>query len=159
MADSFDHEDVRERPPVTEPAELPREHADPLAGVASLVGNRAFGNLLARDGAGLLPGGPVHPEVETAIAGTRGGGTQLDPGTRERLGAGLGDDLDDVRVHTGTVADGLARAVSARAFATGTRRLLRRRASTARAPRRATVCSPTRSPTSCSSAAPPRPAR
>lgn len=119
MADSFEHEDVRERPPVTEPVEPQREHADPLAGVASLVGNRAFGSLLARDGAGLLPGGLVHPEVETAIAGTRGGGTQLDPGTRGRLGAGLGDNLDDVRVHTGAVANGLARAVSARAFATG----------------------------------------
>lgn len=116
--DSYDRDAVRERP-VTEPVEAPGEHADPLAGVASLVGNRAFGSLLARDGAGLLPGGLVHPGVETAIAGTRGGGAQLEPATRERLGTGLGDSLADVRVHTGEVADGLARSVSARAFTTG----------------------------------------
>jgi Domain of unknown function (DUF4157) len=118
--DSFERDELRERPPVTEPVEPPHEHADPLADVASLVGNRAFGSLLARDGAGIMPGGVVHPEIETAIAGTRGGGVQLEPSTRERLGAGLGDNLDDVRMHTGAVANGLARAVSARAFATGT---------------------------------------
>jgi Domain of unknown function (DUF4157) len=117
--DSFERDELRERP-AAEPAPEPLEHADPLAGVASLVGNRAFGSLLARDGAGLLPGGLVHPEIESAIAGTRGGGSQLEPATRARLGEGLGESLDDVRVHTGDVANGLARAVSAKAFATGT---------------------------------------
>jgi hypothetical protein len=117
--ESRDHEEIRE-PRVPEPVEAPAEQAHALADVASLVGNRAFGGLLARQGAGILPGGAVHPEVETAIASTRGGGAQLEPSTRERLGAGLGDSLADVRVHTGDVADGLARSVSARAFATGT---------------------------------------
>ena len=67
----------------------------------------------------MLPDGRAHPEVEAAIARARGGGGSLDTSVRARFAPRLGDDLSDVRVHTDDSADGLARAVSARAFATG----------------------------------------
>jgi Domain of unknown function (DUF4157) len=75
--------------------------------------------VLAREGAGILPDGRAHPDVEAAIARSRGGGQALDAGTREQVGPAVGDDLADVRVHTGPEADALTRLVSARAFTTG----------------------------------------
>jgi Domain of unknown function (DUF4157) len=87
--------------------------------VAASVGNRAFGRLVARAGDGILPDGRAHPDVEATIARTRGSGGALDTRSRDRVGAALGDPLDDVRVHTDATADRLARAVSARAFTTG----------------------------------------
>jgi len=92
---------------------------DGLSELTSAVGNVAF-SAFARDGAGLLPGGRVHPDVEHAIARTRGAGTPIDRGVRDRAASVLGDSLTDVRVHTDTGADAMARAVSARAFTTGT---------------------------------------
>jgi hypothetical protein len=86
--------------------------------LAATVGNAAF-SALARDAAGVLPGGAVHPDVEDAIARTRGGGSALDSGVRDRLAPELGDSLADVRVHSDDRADELSRSVSARAFATG----------------------------------------
>lgn len=91
---------------------------DPVERLASSVGNRGF-TALARQGAGILPDGRAHPDVEAAIAASRGGGRALDSGVRERMGPGLGDPLHDVRVHDDSAADGLARSVSARAFAVG----------------------------------------
>ncbi|HUA44767.1 MAG TPA: DUF4157 domain-containing protein [Solirubrobacteraceae bacterium] len=90
-----------------------------LSELTSAVGNVAF-SAFARDGAGLLPGGRVHPDVEQAIARTRGTGTPIDRGVRDRAASVLGDPLDDVRVHTDARADAMARSVSARAFTTGT---------------------------------------
>ena len=46
-------------------------------------------------------------------------GTDPDPGVAARMERSLGD-LSDVRVHTGSTAEALNTAVSARAFATGT---------------------------------------
>ncbi len=89
-----------------------------MAALASTLGNAAFATL-ARNGAGILPGGVVHPDVEAAIARTRGGGSGLDAGVRDRLAPELGDALADVRVHTDDHADALSRSVSARAFTTG----------------------------------------
>jgi hypothetical protein len=86
--------------------------------LAAAVGNQAFSQL-AREGAGILPGGRVHPDVEEAIARMRGAGQRLDPGVREMAASGLGDPLEDVRVHTGDEADALATSVAARAFTTG----------------------------------------
>jgi len=103
------------RPP--EPAVVEDEAEGPER-LAASVGNQAFG-VLAREGAGLLPDGRVHPDVEAAIAAQRGRGHGLDPGTRERVAPALGDPLEDVRVHTGPEADALTRSVDARAFATG----------------------------------------
>jgi hypothetical protein len=101
-------------------ASAPARSADErLSDLTSAIGNVAF-SAFAQNGAGLLPEGRVHPDVEHAIARTRGAGTPVDAGVRDRAAPVLGDALDDVRVHTGGVADALTRSVSARAFATGT---------------------------------------
>jgi hypothetical protein len=92
---------------------------DPREQLAAEVGNRAFGALIAREGAGILPDGTVHPDVQATIASTRGAGGELDARTRERFAGQLGDSLSDVRTHTDASADALARSVSARAFTTG----------------------------------------
>lgn len=92
---------------------------DALTKVASQAGNAAFARF-AVPGSGLLPGGRVHPEVESAIGAARGHGRALDAPVRDRVGAALNDSLTDVRVHTDDHADTLARSVSARAFTTGT---------------------------------------
>jgi hypothetical protein len=96
-----------------------REHEKPLHQLASDVGNGAFSNTLAREGAGIMTSGEVHPDVQGKIDSTRGSGTGLDAGVRGRFEGDLGD-LSDVRVHSDDHADNLNRAVSARAFATGT---------------------------------------
>jgi hypothetical protein len=89
--------------------------ADPLERLASDMGNRAF-SALAREGAGILPDGRAHPEVESAIAAGRGTGAPLDArGLKPELRA----EFADVRVHADSHADTLARSVSARAFTTG----------------------------------------
>jgi hypothetical protein len=105
-----------EQPQAPEPQSEP---AAPLQDLASSVGNRAFSETIARQGAGIMPSGEVHPEVKGTIDSTRGGGASLDAGVQERFGDSLGD-LSDVRVHTDETADKLNRSVSARAFATGT---------------------------------------
>lgn len=84
------------------------------------AGNRAFGRFVARMGAGILPGGVVHPDVAAAIGAARGAGRPLPGGVQARAEQHLGDRFDDVRVHTGEQADLLTRAVAARAFTTGT---------------------------------------
>lgn len=63
--------------------------------------------------------GEVAPEVERAIHGASGGGQTLDSEVRRTMEPALGHDLSGVRVHTGTEADRLNRAVNARAFTTG----------------------------------------
>jgi hypothetical protein len=101
------------------PDPVEREREQPLHQLASDVGNQAFGNTLARDGAGIMPTGEVHPEVQGTIDASRGSGSSLDAGVRDRLEGDLGP-LGDVTVHTDDKADQLNRSVSARAFATGT---------------------------------------
>jgi hypothetical protein len=92
---------------------------DTLSGLTSAIGNVAF-SAFARDGAGLLPDGRVHPDVEHAIARTRGSGPAIDREVRDRAASVLGDPLTDVHVHNNPGADAMASAVSARAFTTGT---------------------------------------
>lgn len=101
--------------------EVFHDRRPPLEQLASAVGNRGFGQLVARmsDGEGILEGGLVHPEVQHAIAASRGAGRPLDRHVTETLSAGMGDSLSDVRIHTGDGASALARAVSARAFTVG----------------------------------------
>ena len=101
-----------------EPPE-PVERERPLHQLASDVGNHNFGNTLAREGAGILPSGEVHPDVQGRIDATRGSGAGLDTGVQSRLEGELGS-LNDVTVHTDDTSDQLNRSVSARAFATGT---------------------------------------
>jgi len=109
--DALEHRDrAGQEPEAPEP--------DPVERLASNVGNRAFA-ALARQGEGILPDGRAHPDVEAAIATSRGGGRPLDGKVRDRMASDLGDDLKDVRVHDGPDAHGLARSVNARAFAVG----------------------------------------
>jgi len=61
----------------------------------------------------------VHPSVERAIQEQRGGGQPLDSGIRRQMETSFGADFKGVRVHTGSHADSLNRALSARAFTTG----------------------------------------
>jgi hypothetical protein len=112
-------ERARDREPARRAPEPPAAApAEELRALASAVGNAAFGRL-ARQGAGILPGGRVHEDVERAIAARRGAGRPLDTETRERVGEHFGDALTDVRVHDDSGAADLARAVDARAFTTG----------------------------------------
>jgi len=108
-------------PAVAAPAEQQRERG-PGAELASSIGNRGFGHLISRmqDGEGILASGIAHPAVESAIAAARGGGTPLDAGLASAFSERLGHSVHDVHVHTGATAAALTRAVSARAFATGT---------------------------------------
>ncbi len=113
-------EHVRERDEIRAPdPPAPVQETSAAQRFASSVGNAAFSTAVARDGGGILPGGQVHPAVESTLSGTRGGGASLDRGVQERLAPALGD-LSDVRVHTDDTAAALNRSVSARAFATGT---------------------------------------
>jgi Domain of unknown function (DUF4157) len=87
--------------------------------LAANMGNAAFAEF-AEEGAGILPDGRAHPDVEAAIARSRGSGGALADGIRDAAEDGMGEPLSDVRVHTDATADALTRAVSARAFTTGT---------------------------------------
>jgi hypothetical protein len=116
-ADVQQYEYVRERAPAA-PA------APELSGpehLASSVGNQNFGQAISRmmDGEGILSSGVAHPAVESAIAAARGGGQPLDGALASKFSDGLGRSVADVRVHTDSTAAALTRAVSARAFATG----------------------------------------
>jgi uncharacterized protein DUF4157 len=103
--------------------EAPDRYHDPrppLERLASGIGNRNMGKALARmgEGEGILGGGLVHPDVQAAIAATRGAGRPLERSVASTLAPALGS-LDDVRVHTGDGAAAMARAVAARAFTVG----------------------------------------
>jgi hypothetical protein len=98
----------------------------PIEQLARSVGNQGFSETLARDNhggeaPGILPGGRVHPQVEQTIASRRGGGNPLPDSVASDLGPKLGDKngFSDVRIHTDSQADAVARSVSARAFAQG----------------------------------------
>jgi hypothetical protein len=108
-------------PAAAAPAPAAREQVTP-ADLASSVGNHAFGQVISRmqDGEGILPSGVAHPAIESAIAASRGGGNPLDGQLASQFGDSLGHSVADVRVHTDSTAAALTRAVSARAFATGT---------------------------------------
>ena len=113
----------------TRPARVPESAAPdtaldqrpPVERLASGMGNRGFSQLVARmgDGEGILSGGLVHPDVQAAIAASRGGGQPLASSAARMLEPAMGESLSDVRVHTGEGAAALARAVSARAFTVG----------------------------------------
>ena len=105
---------------VQAPARFRDEQGD-LERAAGSVGNRRFSQLIARmrDGDGILSGGLVHPDIEAAIAASRGRGRRLAGDVSRSLEAAVGAPLSDVRVHTDDHAAALARAVSARAFTVG----------------------------------------
>ena len=100
----------------------PEQERQPGAELAASVGNQAFGQVISRmdAGEGILASGVAHPAVESTIAAARGGGQALDGSLATEFGGALGHSVADVRVHTDSTAAALTRAVSARAFATGT---------------------------------------
>jgi hypothetical protein len=100
------------RPPA--PAPAPRRPESALPGLGSLIGNARFARALGA-GAGILPTGAVHPDVESEIRSRAGRGSRIDSGVAAMAGGAFGS-LDDVRVHHDATADSLSRAVSARAF-------------------------------------------
>jgi hypothetical protein len=61
-------------------------------------------------------GGRMPRELQRMIDRARAGGRPLDGRLTRQVGTALGAGLDGVRVHTDTVADGLTRSLSARAF-------------------------------------------
>ena len=92
--------------------------ADTMLRLQRTYGNRYTQGLIARAAdSGEAP--EVAPEVEESIQRARGGGQALDSRAREQMEPAFGVDFGRVRVHTGTEADRLNRAVSARAFTTG----------------------------------------
>ena len=113
----LEHE--KPRAPQQQTQQPVEDPAAPLHDLVSNVGNRAFGGAIARSqGAGIMPTGEVHPEVQSTIDRTRGNGSGLDKGVASKLSPSLGD-LSDVRVHTDDTSHDLNHAVSAKAFATG----------------------------------------
>jgi hypothetical protein len=59
------------------------------------------------------------PNVQQAIESSRGGGQPLDSGVRVQMNSAFNADFGGVRVHADSQADGLNRALNARAFTTG----------------------------------------
>ena len=99
----------------------------PLLALGSTVGNAGIGELL---GLGLVgrpgdaweraaDGAPEPPPAQRRTLSPLAGGRPLEPGLRERMEQRLGEPLDGVRIHDGPVANSIARALSARAFASG----------------------------------------
>lgn len=72
-----------------------------------------------------LEGGPVGPEITSAIESARGSGSGLESGFRERMEQSFGADLSSVRVHQDAASDTLNRQLTARAFTTGSDIFLR----------------------------------
>jgi len=68
------------------------EQRPSLERLASGIGNRGMGQLVARmgDGEGIMSSGLVHPDVQAAIAATRGGGSPLDRGVGSSLESSMG---------------------------------------------------------------------
>ena len=73
-----------------------RDEQGDLQRAASSVGNRGFGQLVARmrDGEGILSGGLVHPDVEAAIAASQGRGRRLAGDVSRSLEATVGDAVE-----------------------------------------------------------------
>lgn len=64
-------------------------------------------------------GGELSGDLSERIQAGRRGGTALSGAVRERMEAGFGESLGDVRIHTGPDSADLNRSVSARAFTVG----------------------------------------
>jgi hypothetical protein len=86
------------------------------------------------DGASAMPevgmeGGQISDSLSQRIESKRGGGSGLDSATRTSMESALGDKFDDVRIHQDHESDQLNRAISAKAFTTGTDIFLSQQAS------------------------------
>jgi hypothetical protein len=125
------------------PVSLPARAGDALLRLQRRAGNRAVQRLLVqrqepeeeeeiqlkrlvqRRGGGegasasLSTGFALDDETTGRINRARGGGRSLDTTLQEQIGAALGHDFANVRVHTSPESDALNRQLSARAFTSG----------------------------------------
>ncbi|MCC6388599.1 MAG: DUF4157 domain-containing protein [Dehalococcoidia bacterium] len=72
-----------------------------------------------------LEGGPVGEDLQSRIDSKRGGGSGLSDTVRATAEASLGTSFADVRVHRDAESDALNRAITAKAFTTGSDIFLR----------------------------------
>ena len=100
-------------------ARRPPEKETPTPDVPSQVGNRSFTSMVQRAMGKTQGAGPLDPQIRKEIDQEKGGGRPLDNGTLQDMETQFGTDLSQVRIHTGSKADQLSRAVQAEAFATG----------------------------------------
>lgn len=99
--------------------------ANPAVARTTLIHlQRQYGNLyvqrvaeLARKTEADVDAAP--PDVQQAIERHRGGGQPVDSAVQSQMGQAFNADFSGVRVHTNSEADGLNRALQARAFTTG----------------------------------------
>jgi hypothetical protein len=85
----------------------------------SNTGPQLMGSFRPKPAEKVSPDQTVSPSVRKAIHESRGGGHSLDAKTREHFESELDASFEDVRIHTDSQADAMARSVSARAFTTG----------------------------------------
>jgi len=97
--------------------ESPTREPAGMAGLQQRIGNRAVQRLIAQRSGD--SGFDLDDETAARIGRERGSGQPLDRAAGEKLGAAMGADFDDVRVHTTPAADALTRDLGARAFTTG----------------------------------------
>jgi hypothetical protein len=95
-----------------------------VAGVAAAAGNAAAARLargatVQRAALNAQGAGALDPGIAEAIDAERGKGAPLPEAVRTEMEQHLDADLSAVRVHTGSTADTLNRAVTAQAFTTG----------------------------------------
>jgi hypothetical protein len=115
---SHDLTETRARVQPAEPATsapVRRAVEPPLLQLQRTHGNRFVQRLVAAG----ADGGEVSADLEQRIDRARGSGSPLDSGVRGGMEAAFGADFGGVCVHTGAEAHSLNRAVSARAFTTG----------------------------------------
>lgn len=110
--------------------DIPERQETPESDITLLqqrVGNRAVGRLIARRNLAQRSGStanenqPYEVDDETAkrIEQERGDGQALDSAVQERMGAAMGFDFSQVKVHVSQGADALNRELEAEAFTTG----------------------------------------
>ena len=92
-----------------------------MVNLQKLVGNRAVQRLLAQRSGATSTNQSFEVEDETAqrIERERGGGEALDSSVQEQMGAAMGYDFNQVKVHASPEADALNRELGAEAFTTG----------------------------------------
>lgn len=100
--------------PVRAPAPVPTDLAGTLLGYQSTLGNQMVVRLLAARAA------RTGDDVAERIRARQGGGSPVPDTVRERVEAGLGTPLGDVRLHTDAPAAQLATELGAHAFTAGT---------------------------------------
>ena len=110
---------------VQKPSKLnpPKKHAEgptaehSMAGLQKIIGNRAIQRLLAqRSGEDAYQ---LDEGTTGKIEQERGAGQALDSQVQEKMGASLGHDFSNVKVHTSDKSDALNQQLNAEAFTTG----------------------------------------